>query len=89
MELQETYEVCTEARANHPWWKWWAPALTLHSPQVLGVYGKFVPDPMTPAPQAAAILAGLSRPTYGYSRRQCRQIQKAIDAASRSDAGFA
>lgn len=87
MDIAETLDVCDEARANTPWWRWRKPALELTAPQVLGVHGRFIPASVSDAPDAQyGVIEG--RPVYGYSRRQCRQIQKVILAAARSDAGL-
>lgn len=87
MDIQETLEVCDEARANTPWWRWRKPALELNLPQVLGVHGRFIPAPVGTDPNVpySFIQGG---PVYGYSRGQCRKIQKVIMAAARADAGL-
>lgn len=84
MEMTEMLEVCTQARKNTSWWKWRTPALTLHAPQVLGVVGRFIADPVGTDPGASPTIAAEYRPTYGYSRGQCKQIEQAIDAHSRA-----
>lgn len=85
MEITEMLEACAQARKNTPWWKWRTPALELHAPQVMGVIGKFIPEPIGTDPGAMPTYEmPVYRPTYGYSRGQCKQIAAAIDANSRA-----
>jgi len=82
--IQEMNEACEQARKNTPWWKWWQPALTLHAPQVLDVIGKYIPAEASNDPGAMATIVQ-PRPTYGYSRKQCAEIQDAIYMAALAD----
>lgn len=80
MELSEMLAACDGAIACTKWWQWRRPALELTVPEVLGVRGHFIPAPTRPGEE--------HRPAWGYSRRQCKEIQYEIYAAARSDSDF-